>query len=69
MYHRRIVDWDDAYANGVNIAGGDPWPDAWLAPSRAFRDSMSAEGRARLGLSYGQRPRNRFDLFMPSAEP
>lgn len=69
MIHRHIEDWDDAYANGANIAGGDRWPAAWLEPSQAFRDRMSAAGRARLDLAYGERPRNRFDLFLPEGTP
>ena len=64
MFHR-IGDWDDAYANGANIAGGERWPAAWVGPARQFRDRLAGEGRARLGLSYGEAPRNRFDLFLP----
>ncbi|WP_274627194.1 alpha/beta hydrolase [Arvimicrobium flavum] len=69
MIHRRIVDWDDAYANGVNIPGGDRWPAAWIGPAAAYRESMSAAGRAKLDLAYGEVPRNRFDLFLPEGAP
>ena len=69
MYHRKIQDWDDAYTNGANIAGGDRWPDAWVAPAKTFREERLAVGRAELGLTYGDPPRNRFDLFLPDAEP
>ena len=62
---RRIEDWDDAYANAANIPRGDDWPAAWAAPARAFREQLSGEGRARLGLAYGKAARNRFDLFLP----
>ena len=68
MYHR-IDDWDDAYANGVNIARGERWPDAWAEPARAFRDRLAGEGRAKLDLAYGDGPRNRFDLFLPTDIP
>lgn len=64
MFHR-IEDRDDAYANGVNIAGGERWPGAWAEAARAFRGKLAGEGRARLGLAYGDAPRNRFDLFLP----
>ncbi len=64
MFHR-IEDWDDAYANGVNIAGGERWPGVWAEAARAFRGKLAGEGRARLGLAYGDAPRNRFDLFLP----
>lgn len=69
MLERHIVDWDNAYSNGANIAGGDRWPAAWVEPAQAFRETLSAAGRARLDLSYGDKPRNRFDLFLPQGEP
>ena len=34
MIYRRIVNWDDAYANGVNIPQGDRWPAAWVEPAQ-----------------------------------
>ncbi|MER9373168.1 alpha/beta hydrolase [Mesorhizobium sp. M7A.F.Ca.US.010.02.1.1] len=69
MFERHIVDWDDAYANGANIAGSDRWPSAWAEPAQAFRDALSAQGRARLDIAYGDGPRNRLDLFLPRAAP
>ncbi len=69
MIYHQISDWDDAYANGANIAGGDRWPEAWIAPAKAFRDRLAGEGRARLDVSYGAAPRNRFDIFLPQREP
>ncbi|MFK0688109.1 alpha/beta hydrolase [Mesorhizobium sp. IMUNJ 23033] len=69
MLEHRISDWNNAYTNGANIAGGDRWPAAWVEPARAFRDALSAEGRARLDIVYGDRPRNRLDLFLPGTSP
>ncbi|OBQ75503.1 alpha/beta hydrolase [Mesorhizobium erdmanii] len=69
MPGHRIADWDNAYANGANIAGGNRWPAAWAEPAQLFRDALSAEGRARINIAYGERPRNRFDLFFPKAAP
>lgn len=69
MYHHKIQDWDDAYTNGANIPGGDRWPDAWIGPAKAYREERESVGKAKLGLSYGERPRNRFDLFLPDGEP
>ncbi|ESY72942.1 alpha/beta hydrolase [Mesorhizobium sp. M0051] len=69
MFERHIVDWDDAYANGANIAGSDRWPAAWAEPAQAFRDALSMEGRARLDIAYGDGPRNRLDLFLPNVAP
>lgn len=65
MLEYRISDWDDAYANGVNIARGDRWPEAWIRPAETFRGAMLSAGRAKLDLAYGERPRNRLDLFLP----
>ncbi len=69
MIYHRISDWDDAYANGANIAQGNRWPDAWVGPAKAYRDALSAKSRARLDLAYGDKPRNRFDLFLPAGNP
>lgn len=69
MILRHIDDWDDAYANGPNIPGGDRWPQAWVAPAAEYREAMSAAGRARLDLDYGASERNRFDLFLPEGAP
>ena len=68
MYHR-IEDWDDAYANGVNIARGERWPGVWVEAARPFRDRQAGGDRARLDLSYGDAPRHRFDLFLPQGAP
>ena len=68
MIYHRITDWDDAYANGANIPQGDRWPQAWVEPAKAFRDRLATDGRARLGIAYGDAPRNRFDLFMPQGD-
>ncbi|RAZ74341.1 alpha/beta hydrolase [Mesorhizobium atlanticum] len=69
MVEHRVTDWDNAYANGANIAGGDRWPAAWDGPAQAFRENMSAQGRARLDIVYGEAPRSRFDLFLPPTAP
>jgi acetyl esterase/lipase len=69
MLHRKVTDWEDAYANGVNIPRGDAWPDAWAKPAKAFRERLAAAGRASLDLAYGERPRNRLDLFLPTGTP
>ncbi len=68
MPHFVISDWDDAYTNGANIAGGERWPAAWDVPARSFREGLSAAGRARLDLPYGPAPRNRLDLFLPQGK-
>ncbi|MCR4266973.1 alpha/beta hydrolase [Nitratireductor sp. ZSWI3] len=69
MFYRKITDWDDAYANGANIPGGERWPQAWVEPARAYRERLAAEGRAELDVAYGEGARNRFDLFRPEGKP
>ena len=69
MLEHRISDWDDAYANGSNIARGDRWPEAWVKPAEAFRNALLSAGRAKLDLAYGDRPRNRMDIFLPDGSP
>lgn len=69
MFEHQITDWSGAYANGVNIPGGDRWPAAWVEPAATFRDRLIATGRARIDLAYGPAPRQRFDLFLPEGAP
>jgi len=60
-----VRDWDDAYANGANIPGGERWPALWVKPADDFRRAMLAEARATLDIAYGDGARHRLDLFMP----
>lgn len=69
MLEHHIADWDNAYTNGANIAGGDRWPAAWVGPAQAFRHELSAQGRAKLDIGYGDKPRNLLDLFLPQGTP
>jgi acetyl esterase/lipase len=57
------MDMDRAYANGAFIPGGDAWPARWAAEALAFRSGMGQ--RAALGLAYGPKQRQRYDLFRP----
>jgi len=69
MIFHQISDWNDAYANGPNIPGGERWPAAWVQPAQAYRDELAGSGRATLDIGYGERPRNRLDLFRPPGQP
>lgn len=64
-----IHDWDDAYANGAHIAGASEYPPRWAADAAAFRNAMTATGRAEIDVPYGSAPRERFDLFRPAGAP
>jgi len=68
IFHQ-ISDWNDAYANAPNIPGGERWPAAWMQPAQAYRDALQGSGRATLDVPYGERARNRFDLFSPEGRP
>jgi acetyl esterase/lipase len=64
-----IGDWDDAYANGPNIPGGERWPGLWVERAANYRKAMLAEQRATLDIPYGDGSRHRLDLFMPRQRP
>jgi arylformamidase len=65
MLERNVIDWDDAYANGVNIPHGERWPDIWVEPARSFRERLLLVGRAQLEVAYAGGARNHLDLFLP----
>ena len=69
MIFQQISDWNDAYANGPNIPGGERWPAAWVQPAQAYRDELVGSSRATLDIGYGEGARNRFDLFRPEGQP
>ena len=58
------MDWDDAYANGPHIADADAYPPRWRAAAAVLRGALGQ--RAVLDQAYGESPREKFDLFMPS---
>ena len=58
---------DRDYANRAFIPGADAFIPRWQSSASAFRDAW--QDRARLGLSYGPRERNKFDLFLPETAP
>jgi acetyl esterase/lipase len=69
MIFHSLSDYDDAYANGANIASGDSWTPKWTQAAAAFRHALPAQ-RQKRGMAYGQSsPRQNFDLFLPQAGP
>ncbi len=60
-----IADWDDAYVNAAYIRDGAAYPARWAERAGAFRERMTAAGRAKLDLPYGPAARNRLDIFYP----
>lgn len=64
-----ITDWDDAYANGDYIADAATYPELWAAQSAQFRDELISRDGARLDIAYGDTPREKYDLFLPTGTP
>lgn len=59
------MDWDDAYANAAHIPNADGFVSGWERDAAAFRTHMVGEGRATLGVSYGDTARQAYDVFEP----
>lgn len=57
-----ILDWDDAYANRAYFPGTDACIARWGVESARFR----AQAACRLDIPYGDGPRQRLDLFLPT---
>jgi acetyl esterase/lipase len=66
-----ITDWDLAYDNRTHV--GNDAAEAFFAEcaerAQQFRDGMTAKGKARLDLAYGQAEREKLDLFLPETAP
>lgn len=69
MQFHRIADWDDAYSNMDHIPEGAAFPERWIQRAARYREILSASGRMELDAAYGERPRNRMDVFLPAGEP
>lgn len=63
------MDWDDAYANMPYIPGAEALLTQWAQDAGAYRAALEAQGLARLGISYGAREREAYDLFLPDDTP
>ncbi|APZ52479.1 alpha/beta hydrolase [Salipiger abyssi] len=59
------MDLSDTYANAPYILDAEQYPPRWAASAAAYRDEMTARGRLRAGLPYGEGTREAFDLFLP----
>ena len=64
--HLRIDDWNDAYANRAHIPNAQEYIDKWELLAPDFRQQCRQRtGSTKIDLSYGDGPRERFDLFYP----
>lgn len=59
--------FDDEFANGKYIPGGDAYVPRWQARAAAFR--AAAGPRLRSALAYGPGARQTFDLYVPDGAP
>ena len=66
MNDKSGIDWDDAFANGAYIEDSMSYPPIWVARSAAFRAEAN---RVETDILYGEHPREKLDLFFPSAVP
>ncbi len=64
-----ISDFDDAYTNAAYIADGTAYPDRWAAAAAEFRSHLPARCSAEFDISYGPKPRNKYDYFLPPGKP
>ena len=62
------MDLDDAFANAAHIPRADTYPPLWAKKAGAFRDKMAETHRARLGIAYGDSPRQEMDIFLPDGD-
>lgn len=69
MTETKMINWDDAYTNGAYIADGASYPAKWLKLAEEFRQSAMNADRCQLDGPYGERPRNKLDLFLPQGRP
>lgn len=58
------IDWDEAYANAAYIEGGEHFPKMWAREAAEFRRLSDHD----LNIPYGERPRERYDLFFPEGD-
>ncbi|MET7244465.1 alpha/beta hydrolase [Methylobacterium sp. EM32] len=64
-----LGDIDRAYDNVGAVPDAKAYPARWSEAASAFRERLSEQGRARLGLPYGAGPRHAYDLFLPEGAP
>lgn len=60
---------DIDFVNVDFIPGGAEYPQRWEEEAQAYRAREAAIGRARLNVPYGERERNRLDVFYPAGLP
>ena len=62
------MELDADYSNVNHVKNADEYPEKWAAAGAQFRGAEQFAGRARLNISYGDSPRQAFDLFYPAGQ-
>jgi arylformamidase len=61
------IDYEAEYNNRARVPEHEEIFARWTLEGEMYRADMLKRGRAELGLSYGDTPRQSFDLFLPDA--
>lgn len=61
------MELDETYAVGIFIPDADSFPPRWASRAEEFRAALGE--RARIGVPYGENPREKYDLFLPQSNP
>jgi len=61
------IDYEAEYNNRARVPEHPQIFAGWLRDAQDYRDEMLKRDRAELGLSYGDTPRQIYDLFLPEA--
>jgi hypothetical protein len=65
-----IEDWDDAYANRDHVADAQRFIDNWEVDALAFRQIWGqGPGSMKFDIPYGDKQRERFDIYYPADRP
>jgi arylformamidase len=59
------IDWEDAFSNAAYIKDAMRYPPQWKEQAHSFRDRANCD----LNITYGDHPREVFDLFWPETKP
>ena len=64
-----MTDWDKAYDNRAHVGNAETYLERWQSEASVFRDAMLLRCSCELTSVYGEKPRNKYDLFSPINEP
>ena len=62
------IDYEAEYNNRARVPEHPAIFERWRAAAKEFREAMTAQGRAELGIAYGKTPRQIIDLFFPESD-